>query len=160
MKVQLTSAEIFHAAGVGLMRQAQNIQKGRQPAYGSGSKNDWQIHIEGALGEFAVAKAFRIFWSGNVGQLSLPDVGCFQVRTTPSHEFGDLILHPSDADDATFILVTGCNGYYVLRGWLRAVEGKKQCYWKDPSKKKRHAFFVPQKVLHPLDTLQMKEARS
>ncbi len=150
--VTLSTFEIMQAALVGVMRQCQNIRAGRVDAHGASNKMGWQLHIEGACGEMAVAKHFGIFWNGNIGNLRADDVGDLQVRTRSRHNY-DLILHPSDPDDKAFILVTGVCPGYQLRGWILGSAGKKPEFWKDPAGG-RPAFFVPTEQLEPLDTLR------
>lgn len=147
--VVLAPAEMMQAATVGLIRQLQNLRDQREPAHGAGDEKDWQKHVEGALGEFALAKVLDRFPSGAHG-FRARDVGKWQVRTT-RHPDGRLILHHSDADDDRFVLVTGVNGDYVLRGWILGRDGKQQKWWVDPSGKNRPAYFVPQSALRPLD---------
>lgn len=144
-EVALTPTEIMQAAMVGVMRQLQNMRDGRRPAFGAGSASDWQLHVEGALGECALAKHLGIFWCG-VGALRAPDVGVVDVRTRSNHSY-DLILHDHDPDERVFYLLTGGNGRYVVRGWIRAGEGKRKEFWKDPAGG-RPAYFVPQEALH------------
>ena len=59
-QIKLSEAEIMYAAGVGVARQVENLEIGRIPAYGAGNMNNWQIHLEGALGEMALAKYLKI----------------------------------------------------------------------------------------------------
>ena len=152
--IKLSSTEMFLAAQVGVMRQIQNLNKGRKGAYGSGSNNDWQLHIEGAMGECAVAKAMGIYWNGAIGDLDAGDVGRLQVRTRSSHRY-ELILHKRDSDDDKYILVTGKNGQYRLHGWIKGNEGKNPDYWSDPAGG-RPAFFVPQGELNDIVELHFQ----
>lgn len=101
--------------------------------YKADPSRDWQMHIDGCLGEMAVAKHYGLYWTGNVGNLAAKDVHRLQVRTRPFHNW-DLILHspdekqpkkyPGDDDRDTFILVTGINGYYKIQGWILCADGK------------------------------------
>ena len=152
MEISLTPYEMMTAAQVGVMRQVQNLKNGRQDAYGATTFKGWQMHIEGAMGECAVAKALGLYWNGSIGNLSAADVGCIEVRTRSRHSY-DLILHDRDNDDAFFILVTGANGRYKLRGYIRGHRGKDRKYWSDPAGG-RPAYFVPQKELCDMDTLE------
>ncbi len=152
MEVVLEYFELIKASQVGMLRHVQDLKKGYKDAYGAQAKDGWQLDIEGALGECAVAKAFDIYWNGAVGKLSAPDVGKLQVRTT-HHMDGRLILHDKDKDEDIFILVTGVNGKYILRGWISGKHGKDALYLSDPTKKGRQAYFVPQDVLNSMDFL-------
>lgn len=142
--VNLTSAEIMMAAQAGIMRQVQNIKTKADPYYGASDVADWQLHIEGCLGEFALAKYLNVWWGGK-GNKRSADVFVYDVRTRSSHNY-DLILHPNDPDDRVFWLVTGRNGAYKIHGWIIAKDGKQEKYWKEPVQN-RAAFFVPQSAL-------------
>ena len=132
-------------AGIaGVMRQVQNVAKGERPAHGAGDLNDWQLHIEGALGEAAMAKYLNRYWSGK-GIMRGPDVDNFDVRTRSQHSY-ELILHERDPDDRFFWLVTGKNGKYQIHGGIFGKDGKQREYWKDPAGG-RPAYFVPQNKL-------------
>ena len=98
--IKLTPWEIMLGAQAGVMRQVENIKRGRKPYYGSGSDNDWQLHIEGCLGELALAKYLNIYWGGK-GRLRASDVGRFEVRTRSKQHYS-LILHKKDPDDKIF----------------------------------------------------------
>lgn len=145
-EIELGQTEIIHGAMMGVLRQVQNILKARKPAHGAGNEKDWQKHIEGALGELALAKYLGVFWSG-IGKLRAPDVGTMDVRTAAKHSHR-LMIHPGDPDDRVFWFVTGLNGKYQIRGWLLAKDGKRDEWWKDPQGTDRWAFFVPTYALH------------
>ena len=54
-KVRLSYSEILQGAMVGVMRQVQNLKAGRTHRHGGSANNGWQMNIEGALGEMALA---------------------------------------------------------------------------------------------------------
>jgi hypothetical protein len=143
--ITLTTYEIIMGSQAGMLRQIENIGRQRKSAYGAGTENDWQLHIEGCLGELALAKYLNLFFSGK-GEFRSADVGIVDVRTR-SKDWYDLILHPNDPDDRKFYLVTGNNGTYTVRGWILGSEGKQEKYWKDPAGG-RPAYFVPQRDLN------------
>lgn len=149
--IKLTSAEIMMAAQAGIMRQVENIKNSSQPYYGASETSDWQLHIEGCLGEFALAKYLNIWWGGK-GNKRGNDVGEYDVRTRSSHSY-DLILHKNDPDNRIFWLITGNNGSYKIHGWILGKDGKNEKYWSDPAKN-RPAFFVPQIDLNDPETLK------
>ena len=148
MRVTLELHEILLGAQAGVMRQVENKKLGRQPAYGAGHDNDWNLNVEGCLGEMALAKALKGWWAGK-GEFRAPDVVDMDVRTT-RHDNGCLILHPNDPDHRRFYLVTGMNGEYQVRGWIVGQSGKVDRYWKDPTGTGRPAWFVPQSALNPI----------
>ena len=155
MIVELSSREMIQGAFVGMMRQVENVKKQRPDAYGADASRGWQIHIEGCLGEMAFAKHMGLYWSG-ANEFQAHDVGEYEIRTTPRN-FGDLILHPGDDDDAKYVLVTGHNGIYEVRGWIFGKEGKNQEWWRDPLGN-RPAYFVPQRELISFDTGWKRDA--
>lgn len=153
---QLAPREMVQGAFVGMMRQVSKIQKGSRGRYGiDNDEFGWQAAIEGCLGEMVVAAYLNVYWAG--AAYDTPDVaGWLEVKTRRSHDF-ELTLHKQSRDDLPFVLVTGANGSYRIHGWIYGRDGKRPEYWKDPSgdsgKRKRPAFFVPQKALLPLEEL-------
>lgn len=159
--VTLTFPELLQAAIAGTMRQVQNLRDVAEEKHGAKPDKDWQVHCEGAAGEMALAKHRDVYWTGRHGFRQEADVRWWQVRTTP-YATGCLLLHPEDRDDNPFVLVTGLNGRYTLRGWLLAADGKLDMYWGDkppdsPPEKTgtgRPCYWVPQSVLHRMETLE------
>lgn len=45
-------------------------------------------------------------------------------------------------------------GSYTIVGWICARAGKREEFWCDPTGCGRHAYFVPQSLLHDLDELR------
>jgi len=144
-QIMLSSAEMLQGAMVGVMRQVQNLKAGRKHRHGGSADAGWQMNIEGALGEMALAKHLDVY-TGGTGVIRGPDVGECDVRTT-SGANNRLILHPDDPDDRVFWLLTGANGQYQVRGNILGAEGKQQKWWKDPVGG-RPAYFVPQGELN------------
>ncbi len=145
MDVHLTNFEILDAAAVGVQRQIQNIHHGARQKYGAGNSQNWQIALEGALGEKALAKYLGIYWAGK-GGIGDPDVGEHDVRTT-AHSEGRLIVHPDDHDDRFIWLLTGVYGQYTVRGGILGKDAKQERWWCDPTGKGRYAYFIPQERL-------------
>lgn len=145
VEIVLTPSQIMQGAFVGIMRQVSNIQRNRNPAYGVDDTADWQLHCEGALGEMALALHLGRFWDGALNKMRAADVGDMQVRTAAQHSHR-LIIHPNDADNATFYLLTGRNGRYIVQGSITGANAKRQEWWQDP-KGGRPAYFVPQSAL-------------
>lgn len=154
MDIKLTPSEVMQAAMAGVMRQVQNIKAGRRARYGAGNANDWQLHIQGCLGEFAVAKALGIFWSGNHGNLDAADVGDLQVRTTRYGNNPFLRLQKADNDDDVFILCSGVNDAFKLHGWMHGRDGKLDKFWGDKWNNGRKAFWVPNHLLNDMNELR------
>ena len=127
---ELTAREMILGAFVGIMRSVEDMAKGYKPAYGA-KANDWQISIEGTLGEMAAAKWLGVYWQGATvfRGCDLPGV---EVRTRSRHHY-ELIVHPKDRDDAKFLLLTGAAGRYVVRGWILGKDAKREEWWNDPA---------------------------
>lgn len=161
--VTLRPFEIEMAATVGVQRHVRALALGKRPSDGVPVDRLWQIHVEGALGELAFAKATGRYWGGSVGTYRRGgDVGQIQVRTTTADR-GHLLLyttagkdHPSDA----FVLVTAgnipvrnisgtseCGLLFAIRGWCYAYEGKLPRYLRRMGEGRPAQYWVPQSDL-------------
>ncbi len=152
MTLTLSYAEMWQAASVGIMRQIGNLKRNRKPRHGCRADDVWNIHIEGACAEFAVAKVMGHFWSGAIDDLGADDAGPLQVRHTPLVE-GRLIIHPTDRDDRAYVLVRGAAPCMEIAGWIMGADAKRQEWWDDPTGG-RPAFFVPASALHSMVELR------
>lgn len=152
--VTLEWFEVARAALVGVSRNVEAMRKGcvnRMPI-----NDEWSIHILGALGECAFAKATGRYWAGSVNTFKRGgDVGLVQVRTRSCDHY-DLIVRHDDADEDVFVLVTGGPNDFTIRGWMLASEAKQKKYRNDYG---GHgvAYFVPQSELRPIGDLSCKE---
>lgn len=147
IEITLTPSEILLGATAGMMRRIFAIKNSIQNANGYDGENSWQIDIEGALGEMAVAKHMNRYWAGKGRMRDFDVANSCDVRTGAKHTHR-LILHPNDDDDRVFWLATGSNGKYRIHGWIKAIDGKKPEYWGEKGQPGRPAFFVPQHALH------------
>jgi len=142
--------EMLMAAQAGVLRTIENLKKGRRDRRGADPHNGWTLSIEGAMAEYAVAKAFDRHWQGK-GNLGDADVSrVIEVRRC-IYPYGDLRLHPEDHRDRPYVLVTGERGAYTIRGWIRGGDGMKERYWGSPYAENRPAYWVPQTDLNPPD---------
>jgi hypothetical protein len=156
IEVNLTNTELMSAAMTGVIRQVASLRDGRKPGFGCADDNNWQIHIEGACGEMAVAKALGIYADLRVDSFKAPDLPGIQVRTRSKHAY-ELIVRKNDSDNDLFILVTGVNGKYWVRGWIRACDCKKPD-WLQSHANREPAYFVPHSELLTMETLKMAVA--
>ena len=156
MKVTLDWSELELAAAVGLRRQLSSLRDQRKDKHGF-SGPGWTIHIEGACGELAVAKALGRYWNGSVDTFKDADIpgehtaigfGKVQVRTR-SNAYYDLIVRPDDADQDVYILVTGRAPEFEVHGWIRGRDAK-QKMWLRTYGDRPAAYFVPQSALQRL----------
>jgi hypothetical protein len=113
----------------------------------------WFSHMEGAMGECAVAKALGLYWQAGVNEFQLPDVGRFQVRTTSNNSLG-LRLKPKDRDNDFYISVSGSMPRYRLRGFILGAKGKRSKWWGNPDPNRPSCYWVPVSELHPMSELR------
>ena len=145
--IVLSPSEIQMAAFVGCQRAVQNIQN-KETYSVSGEKVDdfWQRMIGGALAEAAFAKHLNLYWWK--GAKNTPDVGEFEIRTTP-YANGCLHIKPNDPEGKQFYLLTGANGTYKIRGWYTVNEAKLHPEWLYSKKEGREKqYWIPQDELH------------
>ena len=148
MNISLDASELVMAANVGVRRHAQALMKKFTDKHGAKEDNGWQLHIEGACGELAFAKAMNWHWSGSLYTFKNPDVGEIQVRTRSKHEY-DLIIRKGEV--GTYVLVTGLAPRYTVHGWFNALNVRDE--WLKKHGNREEAWFIPKSELHPITTL-------
>lgn len=148
--VTLDWFEVLQAGQVGLQRHVEALRQGLPNRYGAETaKSGLGLHIEGACGELALAKAMNWYWSGTVNTFRTGgDVGEVQVRTRSSHDY-DLIVREADSDTATFVLVTGTMPSYRVHGHVKGAAAKNPD-WLAHHGNRPNAYFVPQWRLTPI----------
>lgn len=145
MNVTLTYAEIFQAANAGVMRRIQRLRSKIPLTHGLKTGSEWQMFIDGALAECALAKFLGKYWEG-CGEINGVDVGDVDVRST-KYENGMLIIHKTDDPNRKYYLLTGSEGKYTVRGWLWGYEAKQNKYYTSKSDRPPE-YYVPQSDLH------------
>jgi hypothetical protein len=141
----------------GMRRQQVNETRGLRGRNGGawqGSKA-LDIHLLGAAGEVAVASYLGL--KGHLfkekearrGSDDLP--GGIDVKTRSKSRY-DLIVQKQENPDKKFVLVSIENQQTLLHGWCYGEEAMKEEFWADPARG-RPAYFVPQKALRSMDTL-------
>jgi len=154
IEVTLTDYELAQAAQVGCLRHIADIRRNKKP---SANPNEWQIHIEGACGEMAVAKAAGLYWGGSVNTFKQGgDILStkWEVRTRSRHDY-DLIIRDDDPDDRVYILVTGTSPTYSIHGWILAAEAKMMQGFRKDHGSYRPAFFIPKNKLRAMGGLKL-----
>lgn len=144
--VTLTLEECRQAAGVGVERRLRAIDRDRKHRF-DWSNHSWAVDIEAAGAEMAYAKLRNRYWADAAEPDTDGDVGPAQIRWT-SRQNGCLLIHPEDADDAPFVLVTGALPKLNVVGYIYGKVAKQQRWWRADTG--RPAFFVPQHALHAL----------
>ena len=151
-EIRLSNAEMLQAAIVGTLRNIAAIKKALPDKHGA-PEIGWNLHIEGAAGELAVARALGRHWGGSINSFkSGDDVNGLQVRTRSNHDY-ELILRDDDADALRFVLVTGHAPNFTIRGWIMARAGKNP-EWLQTHGGRPPAFFVPHRALHEIAELR------
>jgi len=153
MEIQLSNTEFLNAINVGVFRQFSSLKKGLKDAHGANKDNGWDMHIEGACGEAAVAKALNIYWSGTVDTFKRGgDLGSFiQVRTR-SKNYYELIVRKDDRDDDVFVLVTGKAPSFNVVGWILGKDAKNP-EWIQTYGGREAAWFVPHEKLAHISSI-------
>jgi len=117
-----------------------------------GAHGDWTLHIEGAAGEVAVAKATGRYWQASVNSFKTGgDVGKLQVRARSDHNY-ELLVRDDDPDEPPFVLVTGKAPHFWVRGWMYGWDAKR-VEWRRNHGNREPAFFVPHEYLLPMEEL-------
>jgi hypothetical protein len=163
-EVRLELSEVMLAAHAGVLRRVSALKRQRGNAYGAGDMGVWDIDVEGACGEFAVAKYLGIFWNGTIGSIEDCDVGHYEVRTSKVKS-AHLCLRPTDKPEARYVLAVGLAPTYRLCGWAYGREIMIDRYFDaDGSRCKNKAatpmYWFPQSDLRPMATLVGDGARA
>ena len=148
VEITLQPHEIATAAWVGVRRHIASKQRGLRDKHGF-TGDGYGIHVEGAGGEMAAAKALNMYWDGSVNVFKRPDLTGIQVRTRSSHDYELIVRHDDNPDD-TFVLVTGQMPNYRVHGWVRGRDAMQKALLKTHGNRPA-AYFVPQFMLHPID---------
>lgn len=144
--VTLNWTELMIASHVGCLRRVSSMKQGFKNRHGMEPGNEWQIDMEGACGEMALAKCLGQYWGGSVNTFKMGgDVGDLQVRTTSQHNHS-LIVRPDDWEASKFWLVTGMAPSYTVRGWIVGRDAKRDD-WLHSYNDRPPAWFVPQASL-------------
>lgn len=151
VEVRLSLTEANAAAMIGVLRNLRSVFDDRKDKLNIG-KGYFQAHIEGALGEMAVAKALNIHNPLTVNTFKDADLGvCLQVRTRSEH-WHDLIVRENDSSDEIYILCTGSCPEFKVHGWVYGSEAMRDEYLKNHGEY-GDAWFVPADKLRPLNTI-------
>jgi hypothetical protein len=156
VEMKLSPVEMTFAAVVGAIRQIQALRDGLPDRHGCSGENGWTHHIEGALGEYVVAKALGITWTGHAGVFhDVADVGIdVEVRTRSRHDY-DLIVREQDRPDRFYVLVTGRAPSFRIRGFIYGGEAKEP-KWIKTYGNRPPAFFVPADCLEAFEHLKRR----
>jgi hypothetical protein len=150
----LTPRQAELAAVAGVQTRLRSLYDGTAGRWGCGERDPagWSSCVQGAMGEWEVAKALRA-WPGPDGDDyyagDLP--AGIEVRTR-TLDWYELLLHDTDDDARPFVLVVGIWPRMRIVGWVYGGDGKRPEWWNH--KLPVPAYTVPQNVLRPLDELR------
>ena len=142
--VCLTELELQIAAMTGASRywHVRNRGMKNRPAQSHDDGLGLARHVEGAAGEMALAKALERYWLPSVNAFKVADIGKnIQVRTRTKDEY-EMIVRDHDSDDHYFVLVTGTAPEFKIRGYIKGVDAKRDC-WKRSYGGGMLSYFVP-----------------
>jgi len=152
LKIRIKEYEALLAAAVGSRRRIQSLYAGhKSKGLGEGG---FDIDVQAAAAEMAVAKALDIYWDGSVGTFkSKADIG-LNIEVRHSIKGPSLIIRPGDQRNSVYIYVEGKLPDYEVKGYMtyEEAEENKEKYWKNPGGKGR-VWFVPPSDLHPITDL-------
>lgn len=147
--VTLSYGEQVAAATIGVQRQLEAIRAGRPDTHGFEGLG-WDLHVEGAAGELALAKACGVYWPASVNTFrDGEDVTGYEVRTR-SKPYYDLILRPNDDPEKRYVLITGKMPVYQIRGWILGKDGMQEQFWRTIANSREPAYFIPALSLTPV----------
>lgn len=158
--VTLSEEECMQAAVLGAARRIKSKTAGLRDNHGLTGGKGWDLDIEGAMAEMAMAKAMGVYFDPTVGTFKAPDVvsrsgAGVQVRSTTRKD-GRLIVRDPDPDDELYVLVISALPRFRIVGWMRGGDAKQDRYKTAPDRgprKRKPAYFVPQKDLQPFSKL-------
>lgn len=154
-QVRLDAAEAAMCESVAMQRY--NLNLCRPNTYGLKEDGRDETAV-GTYGEYVVALFFDLAWRPVVDnpwdKRLIGDVGGLQVRTTKSVHNDFLRCGKKDPDDKIFVLVQRVGPLtFRIAGWDYARDVKQDCYWGDPFRLQRPAFFKPRAQLSSIVSL-------
>lgn len=156
--IHLTPEEEERALAAGKERNNKALARGNRNRHGAKANRteaqDLALHVAGARGELAAAKAYEVeapLLEGVYHRLA--DIGLGGEVRTRSRASYDLIVRNDDSDDRYFILVIGTDQAESLLevvGGIYGDQAKKDQFRKNYGGK-GYAWFVPRESLEPAE---------
>lgn len=168
-EVVIPFQEIESIRTIAEKRNSEQRKSGQRDGLIDKSKGSVTADIEGALGEYAVARGLNLPWDGafksaeawQSWRVDGHDVSGLEVRAT-RHETGRLIVQPWNSNEKPYILVVlrskETEHAARLVGWCWGHEAKQEKNWMNHWP--RPCFAVAQADLHPMDTLLVHRVRN
>ena len=159
--ITLSWNEGLMAAMAGSMRRISNAKKPTVRTDAGEAADDWNIDIDGAMAELALAKRLRLLWvPGTTGRCDFD--GGIEVRSTIKHD-NRMIFRERDTEkegwqEKRYVLVTGRFPTLWVRGWVYGREAAQDEWWQDVGNGRPPAWFIPSSALHSISTLVLDTA--
>lgn len=150
--IKLSVMEVKVAALISVERLCSNMSKGKTMGHGYDKQDEWEVGVQGAGAEVAVAKFLNVAYCGHCDVYhSIPDIGvCTEVRWT---RLQSLIVRPIDEIKSNYIVVTGRVPEMNIIGWMSGAEAKQDRYLTDFGNSNRpKCYGIPFKDLHHMNT--------
>jgi hypothetical protein len=113
-----------------------------------GAVPDDGMDVEAACAEVAVAKHLNLYPNfAYVLNRDVGDVGGYEVRFSPKAS-SRLLIRPGDDLSQPYVLVTGGESVYTIRGWLRGHEVR-EGWLTDLGNGRPSVYAVPRSALRP-----------
>lgn len=155
-RVKLEPGEMLIAATTGIVRNLISVLNPESRHRYEARPFDLNLTgaIEGAAGEVAVAKRFKLHWDASINNFGGPDVGPLKVRTRSRADY-QLFIRPveleKDDPRRVWLLVRSHNSpIYEIAGWIYGEEAR-AVPLVDHGNKNRPAHFVPDELLHSVE---------
>jgi hypothetical protein len=135
-------------------RQDRAMRFGRKPRYFQSKSDTSRDGLLGVMGEYAIARYFRIFYDGNGEMPDDDDVAGCQVRAT-YYPNGRLILHESAPKNRVYILVYASitEKRCELIGWVNSNDVMNRFHWTTPKGFRNPCYIVNQSELRDINRL-------
>jgi hypothetical protein len=144
--VELSDEELMLFGTIGAQRAAKCISRKAQAKEGAEDAGDWQMVIEGVLGEGAAAKHYKTYITAMGGYGYIDIGGMYEVRVSKDHA-QELRIKPEDKNHLPYIYLTGVNGKYVIRGWIHGKDAKRKEWFRDYKRPGHKVYWVPHSKL-------------
>jgi hypothetical protein len=160
----MTKAEMLFASSVGCHRNVQCLCEGWEAQAGMPACDTYSGHCESACGEMFIAMALDRYWEPNVGDPKKRDVaGVYEVRVNLSRQWTDMVVRPRDfeklkgSDETPFISVLSFAPKFECMGWILGKDAKRKEWWREGTKGRPPAWWVPAIALLPMRTLPLPD---
>lgn len=145
--------EVWNIADIMKARVVRNLKRKRQDRWGQTNGFGFDEMFCGCLGEGALAKHKRLWYSGAIDDFTADDAGPYQVRAC-DETYKKMLMHDADKNDRPYVNALCLRDrlpLIIFRGWLWGRECKNRDYWHVNIPKP--AYLVPVSALRPMREL-------